>query len=235
MDVLAATDFLTAEVWTRSGLVTYYVLFFMHLATRRVQIAGITPYPNEQWMTQVARNVTMADVGFLSTSRYLIHDRDGKFCPAFRATVEAVGVKTVKLPTRSPNLNAFAERWVKSVKDECLSKLILFGEKSLRLALKEYVTHHHHERNHQGKDNLLLFPAAEQGSRSEGPVRCRERLGRAVEILLPEGGMSFFDLTTCQETCWSCDPGNCSRVDPSIIGCRHAAWACSPVWINNDE
>lgn len=182
MDVLAATDFFTAEVWTKSGLVTYYVLFFMHLATRRVHIAGITPYPNEQWMTQVARNVTMADVGFLSTSRYLIHDRDGKFCPAFRATVEAVDVKTVKLPARSPNLNAFAERWVKSVKDECLSKLILFGEKSLRLALKEYVTHHHHERNHQGKDNLLLFPAAEQASRSEGPVRCRERLGGLLKF-----------------------------------------------------
>ena len=80
MDVLAATDFFTAEVWTQGGLVTYYVLFFMHLATRRVHVAGITPHPNEQWMTQVARNVTMADVGFLSSSRYLIHDRDSKFC-----------------------------------------------------------------------------------------------------------------------------------------------------------
>ncbi len=80
MDVLAATDFFTAEVWTQGGLVTYYVLFFIHVATRRVYIAGITPHPNEPWMTQVARNVTMADVGFLSSSRYLIHDRDSKFC-----------------------------------------------------------------------------------------------------------------------------------------------------------
>ena len=177
MDVLAATDFFTAEVWTKSGLVTYYVLFFIHLATRRVHIAGITPYPDGQWMTQVARNVTMADVGFLSSSRYLIHDRDTKFCLAFQRTVEAVGIKTVILPARSPNLNSFAERWVKSVKDECLSKLILFGERSLRLALKHYVTHHHHERNHQGKANLLLFPASEQTHRVERPVRCRERLG----------------------------------------------------------
>ena len=84
MDVLAATDFFTAEVWAQGGLVTYYVLFFIHLATRRVYIAGITPHPNEQWMTQVARNVTMADVGFLSSSRYLIHDRDSKFCESFR-------------------------------------------------------------------------------------------------------------------------------------------------------
>jgi len=80
MDVLAATDFFTADVWTQAGLVTYYVFFFIHLATRRVYIAGITPHPNEQWMTQMARNATMADVGFLSSSRYLIHDRDSKFC-----------------------------------------------------------------------------------------------------------------------------------------------------------
>ena len=97
MDVLAATDFFTAEVWTQGGLVTYYVLFFIHLATRRVHVAGITPHPNEQWMTQVARNVTMADVGFLSSSRYLIHDRDTKFCESFHRTIEAVGVAPVKL------------------------------------------------------------------------------------------------------------------------------------------
>ncbi len=91
MEVLAATDFFTAEVWTQGGLVTYYVLFFIHLATRRVHIAGITPNPNEQWMTQVARNVTMADVGFLASSRYLIHDRDSKFCESARDTIEGVG------------------------------------------------------------------------------------------------------------------------------------------------
>ena len=118
MEVLAATDFFTTEVCTKSGLVTYYVLFFMHLATRRVHIAGITPYPDGQWMTQVARNVTMADVGFLCSTRYSIHDRDSKFCESFQLTLEAVGIKTVKLPARSPNLNSFAERWVKSVKEE---------------------------------------------------------------------------------------------------------------------
>ena len=177
MDVLAATDFFTAEVWTQGGLLTYYVLFFIHLATRRLYIAGITPHPHEQWMTQVARNVTMADVGFLSSSRYLIHDRDSKFCESFRLTIEAVAITPVKLPARSPDLNSFAERWVKSVKEECLSKLILFGKKSLRHALREYVVHHHHERNHQGKENLLVFPASEQLHQSEGKVRSRERLG----------------------------------------------------------
>ena len=99
-------DFVLAEVWTQGGLVTYYVLFFMHLTTRRVHIAGITPHPNEPWMIQVARNVTMADVGFLSSSRYLIHDRDAKFCESFRDTIEGVGVTLIRLPARSPELRS---------------------------------------------------------------------------------------------------------------------------------
>ena len=179
-DVLAATDFFTAEVWTLRGLVTYYVLFFMHVATRRVHIAGLTSFPNEAWMTQTARNLTMADEGFLVDHRYLIHDRDGKYCPAFDATLRDGGVTPVRLPPRSPNLNPHAERWVRSVKDECLSKLILFGEPALRTALRAYVAHFHGERNHQGQGNLLLFPQ-EDASR-KGPVRCRERLGGLLKF-----------------------------------------------------
>ena len=121
MEVLAGTDFFTVEVFTLKGLVTYYVLFFIQLETRRVCPAGITPYPDQEWMEQQARNVTIKDWGFLATSRYLLHDRDGK-------------VKPLKLPPRSPNLNAFAERWVRSVKEEYLSRLIFFGEHSLRRA-----------------------------------------------------------------------------------------------------
>jgi hypothetical protein len=187
MDVLAATDFFTTEVWTQGGLVTYYVLFFIHVATRRVHIAGITPYPNEKWMTQIARNVTMADVGFLEKSRYLIHDRDGKFCSKFEETIKAAGVKPVKLPARSPNLNSFAERWVRSVKAECLSKLILFGEESLRRALNEYVRHFHHERNHQGKDNVILFPS-EESAEENAPIHCKERLGGLLKYYHREAG-----------------------------------------------
>ena len=108
-DVLAATDFFTAEVWTLSGLVTYCVLFVMHVSTRRVHIAGLIPCPNEPWMTQVARNLTMADVGFLVDHRYLIHDRDGKYCPAFDTTLTDGGVTPVRLPPRSPSLNPHAE------------------------------------------------------------------------------------------------------------------------------
>ena len=152
----------------------------MHVATRRVQIAGLTPHPNEPWMTQTARNLTMTDVGFLVDHRYLIHDRDGKYCPAFDDTIKDGGVTPVRLPPRSPNLNAHAERWVRSVKDECLSKLILFGEPSLRTALPAYVDHFHGERNHQGKENLLLFPSAAIGQ--IGQVRCRERPGGLLKF-----------------------------------------------------
>ena len=178
MSVLAGTDFFSVEVLTLRGLVTYYVLFFIHLEGRKVEVSCITPHPNEQWMKQMARNVTMDEWGFLDNCRYLIHDRDTKYCQSFRNIIESGDVKTLPLPARSPNLNAFADRWVKSVKDDCLSKLILFGEASLRRVLREYLIHYHVERNHQGKGNVLLFPAATKATkRADGSVRCKERLG----------------------------------------------------------
>jgi putative transposase len=131
MDVLVATDFFTAEVWTLGGLVTYYVLFFLHLGSRKIYMAGVTPHPNEAWMVQVARNLTMEAWGFLPPGRYLIHDRDTKFCAAFQQIIDDAGVERVVLPPRSPNLNAYAERWIRSVKDEALSRMILFGERAL--------------------------------------------------------------------------------------------------------
>ena len=163
---------------TWRGLVTYYVLFFIHLDTRKVSIAGITEHPDAAWMEQMGRNVTWEGWGFLQDRRYLLHDRDAKFSDCFRNIVMAGGVKPLKLPARSPNLNSFAERWVRSVREECLSKLVLLGEGSLRRAVGEYVTHFLEERNHQGKGNVLLFPRNEEiiGSR-KGRVRCKERLG----------------------------------------------------------
>jgi hypothetical protein len=174
--VLAGTDFFTVEVLTLRGLVTYYVLFFVHLESRKVDIAGITVHPDERWMMQMARNVTMEGCGALRDCRYLLHDRDTKYTISFRAIIESGQVKTLPLPARSPNLNAYAERWVRSVKEECLSKLILFGERSLRRALSEYVAHYHAERNHQGKSNVLLFGRVMETQREEA-VQCRERLG----------------------------------------------------------
>jgi transposase InsO family protein len=178
MSVLAGTDFFSVEVLTLRGLVTYYVLFFIHLESRKVEIAGVTPHPNEAWMKQIARNVTMNEWGFLENCQYLIHDRDSKYCHSFREIIKSGEVKPVRLPARSPNLNAFSERWVKSVKQECLSKMILFGEQSLRRTLREYLAHYHAERNHHGKDNVLLFPIAGKARiHGSGAVGCNERLG----------------------------------------------------------
>ena len=153
----------------------------MHLDTRRVHIAGITVNPDEIWMKQVARNLTMADWGFLQGRRHLIIDRDDKFTAAFRAIIRASDVKILRLPPKSPDMNAHAERWVLSVKSELTSRMVFFGENSLRRALREYLEHYHAERNHQGKGNVLLFPQREQPE-GEGDVRCRERLGGMLKF-----------------------------------------------------
>jgi putative transposase len=110
------TDFFTVEVLTLRGLVTYYVLFFIHLESRKVDIAGITVHPDEQWMQQMARNMTMEGWGALRDRRFLLHDRDTKYTHSFRAIIASGRVKPLPLPARSPNLNAYAERWVRSVK-----------------------------------------------------------------------------------------------------------------------
>jgi putative transposase len=178
MTVLAGIDFFTVEVLTWRGLATYYVLFFLHLETRRVTIGGITQHPTEEWMVQMARNAVDVIDGALLPVRYALHDRDTKFCSSFRTILQSGGVQPILLPPRSPNLNAFAERWVRSIKHECLSKLILFGEASLRRTLTEFLRHYHLERNHQGKENMLLFPApASPPSRPNRAVTCHARLG----------------------------------------------------------
>jgi putative transposase len=109
------------------GLVTQYVLFFIDIASRSVHVAGITPYPDNSWMTQIARNITDADDGFIRGTRYLILDRDSKYSDEFCNVLVREGVHVVRLPPRSPNLNAFAERFVRTIKEECLSRMIFFG------------------------------------------------------------------------------------------------------------
>ena len=184
IDVLVATDFFTTEVWSRYGLVTYYVLFFIHLSTRKIHIAGITMKPHQDWMAQVVRNITDFDEGMVIQTgcKYLIHDRDSKFCDHFDALLRSVNIEPVKIPPRSPNLNAYAERFILSVKSECLDRMILFGERSLRHVLKEYTTHYHLERNHQGIGNNLVIPSPEQEQCGKGKVECRERLGGLIDI-----------------------------------------------------
>jgi transposase InsO family protein len=181
LDMLWATDFFSTEVWTLGGLVTFYVLFFIKLDTREVHIAGITAHPTEQWMMQVARNLTMEEWGILKPGQYLIHDRDQKFCPAYNQLLDDAGVKRLPLPPRSPDLNAIAERFVRSVKEEALSRFILFGEKSLRYVLTEFLAHYHAERPHQGKGNVILFPGPRPEGAADGPIECRERLGGTLK------------------------------------------------------
>ena len=178
VDVLAGADFFTVEVLTWRGLVTYYVLFFIEVGSRRVRLGGITRHPDSSWMQQVARNATMEGTGSLNGCRYLLHDRDRKFCDEFRETLATGGVKGMPIPARSPNLNAHAERWVRAIKEECLSQLILFGETSLRRVVSEFLEHYHQERNHQGNNNVLLFPASTPLEPDpQLAIRCRERLG----------------------------------------------------------
>src|SRR4030081_1546308 len=121
--LLAGTDFFTAERLTLRGLGNHHVLFFIHPESRRVDIAGITVHPDEPWMTQIARNVTMEGCGALRDCRYLLHDRDTKYTHAFRSIIASGRVEPLAPPARSPNLNAYAERWVRSVREECLSKM----------------------------------------------------------------------------------------------------------------
>jgi putative transposase len=171
---IAATDFFAVEVWTPRGLQTYYALFVIDLKSRRVQVAGITTTPNEGFMAQVARNWTDCVDGFLRDHRILICDRDTKFTAQFQAALKAAGVDVVFTPIMAPNCNAFAERWVLSIKSECLNRMIFFGERSLRRAIDEYVAHYNAERSHQGIGNDRIQSAPSTGV---GEIECTDRLG----------------------------------------------------------
>jgi len=173
--VLAATDFFTVEVVTWHGLVNYDVLVVMELATRRIEIAGITPHPTAAFMQQCARQLTEPFEGFLLGKRYLLHDRDTKFTQAFDGLRKASGVEPLVLPPRSPNPNAHCERFIRSIKEEALAQMVMLGERSLHHVISQYLAHDHAERNHQGLGNHLIAPVSDLGSPSS-QVRRRDRL-----------------------------------------------------------
>ena len=175
-ELIVAADFFTIEVWTRHGLQRFIVLFFIELSTRKVEIAGMARAANGLWMSQIARNLTDVDAGILTGKRYLIHDRDPLFTAEFLHMIADAGVKPVKLPPRSPNLNAHAERFVRTIKESCLERMILFGENSLRKAVEEFIAHYHFERNHQGLGNRLIVPPPAESNRT-GAIQRRQRLG----------------------------------------------------------
>jgi transposase InsO family protein len=173
---IAAADFFSVEVLTVGGLVRYFVFFAIDLKTRAVTIAGISNQPDGSWMAQMARNLTDAVDGFLKDSTKLIVDRDPLYTAQFRELLRFANVELLRLPARSPNLNAYAERFVRSIKSECLRKVIPLGEAHLRKLVDEYVEHYHEERNHQGLGNVIPFPIARPAS-ANGTVQRRERLG----------------------------------------------------------
>jgi transposase InsO family protein len=168
---IAGTDFFTTEVWTWRGLVTFYTVFVIDLATRRVQVLGTTPHPDEAFMRQVARTLTMADA---NRCRVLICDRDAKWNAAVRERLEEAGIRVVQTPYQAPNANAYAERFVRSMKEECLDRIIPIGEGHFRRAVTEFVAHYHRERNHQGLENALIERAPMSGA---GRIHRRSRLG----------------------------------------------------------
>jgi putative transposase len=171
---IAAADFFSVEVLTIGGLVRYLVLFAIDLKTRRIHVVGVTCRADGGWMAQVARNLTDATSGFLKDARHLIVDRDPLYTAHFKEILGSAHVELLRLPARSPNLNAYAERFVGSIKSECLRHIVPIGERHLRAVVQEYVEHYHHERNHQGLDNVIPMPLGQSG---KGAIRRHERLG----------------------------------------------------------
>ena len=169
---IAAADFFTTEVWTWHGLVTFYTVFVIDLASRRIQILGSTPHPDGTFMSQIVRNFALVDA---DGCRVLICDRDAKSSRAVRARFQDAGIRVVRTPYRAPNANAHAERFVRSIKEDCLNRLIPLGERHHRRAVAEFVARYHRERNHQGLDNDLIV--GQPAKRCVGRVRRHQRLG----------------------------------------------------------
>ena len=182
---LTACDLFTVEVLTLAGLQRYLVFFVIALQSRRVTIAGIPPQPYGAWMEQMARNLTDPVDGCLRRARYLIHDRDPLYTRVFGEILTSGGVQPIRLPPKSPNLNAYAERFVRSIKEECLNRVVPLGEGHLRLIVHEYVEHYHRERNHQGLDNQLL-QRPPPPRRPDANVRRRARLGGLLSFYYRE-------------------------------------------------
>jgi len=172
--LIAAADFFATEVWTVHGLVRHFTLFFVDISTRRVHIAGTTANPTTAWMEQMARDVTDCDTGVLRHKRLLIIDRDAVFCPRFKATLGGAGVEILMTAYQAPNMNAHAERFVRSIRSECLDQMIFVGRASLEKTIADYVVHYHDERSHQGLGNELVSRVPAQ---REGVIEASERLG----------------------------------------------------------
>ena len=175
---LTAIDFFTTEIYTWAGLTRYYVLVTIDYATRKVEVVGISRQPYGDWMKQMARNLTDPFSGFLKNKNYIIHDRDPLFTKAFRQTLKKSGVKPIRTLPMSPHLNCMIERFVRTIKSECLNRMLIFGERHLEYVIEEYMTHYHEERPHQGLDNEIIIPPP----KGKGEIVCQERIGGLLKF-----------------------------------------------------
>jgi putative transposase len=171
-DQMLACDFFTVETFF---LQTLYVFFFIELGSRQVHLAGCTAHPNAMWVTQQARQLLWELDGRTPPIHFLIHDNDSKFTEAFDTVFRAEHIHVIHTPVRAPNANAVAERWVRSVRNECLDKVLIFTESHLRRVLREYVTYFNGTRPHQGLAQQSPIPRVLPTA--DGPVRCRAMLG----------------------------------------------------------
>lgn len=174
-ETLWACDFLSKDVLTPLGVKTYFIFFAIQVATRRVVVTGICTHPDAAWMNQQARNLSMHFQEIGSFPTVLLRDGDGKFQCRFDEFLALDGVRVLKIPAHSPNLNAYAERWVQSFKFECLNHFVVFGESHLRYIIREYLTYYNTLRPHQGVDNNTLVESGKPSAKGE--VLCDEKLG----------------------------------------------------------
>jgi putative transposase len=178
---LWAADFLSVKTWTMNGVVDLYLLFLIHIGTRKVIISNPTASPDAKWVAQQARNATMTMDDWGLPASYLIIDHDSKFAKHFDEVFAADGTKVIRVGPLAPNMNAYAERFVQTLRVECLDHFVVCGEKHLRHLVKEFVTHYHEERPHQGRGNMPLSAGGADEPQflpfTTGEVVCRERLG----------------------------------------------------------
>ena len=193
--VLVAADFFTTEVWTVRGLVTYYTAFVLDVQSRRVQVIGCTPYPDEAFVIQRLRQAT-GETGLLDNGRVLLCDRDPKWSGGVEQWLAAAGGRVVRTPPRAPNCNAYAERFVRSVKEECLNRIVPLGERHLRETLHEFATHYHRERNHQGLANELIERPVAQ--RPTGVIHRRQRVGGVLSYYYRSAALGWSDSSVGQ-------------------------------------
>ena len=173
-------DFLLVPVLTLFSIKHFHVLVFIQYCTRRIKIVGIREQPDGEWMEQIAKNITDRFEPMLTNCKYLVHDRDPLYTLKFAQTLKDFGITPIKTPPRSPNLNPYAERVIRSIKEECLNNLIIFGESNLRRILKNYIEHYHLERCHQGIENKIIESENEtlkHSQDSDDPIEIKERIG----------------------------------------------------------